>query len=402
MKHILLCVAGLTPQIVTETLYALTQQRGEPVDEIRIITTLDGRDRVMSTLLTNPAKREGKFFDFCRDFGIAPESISFSESHITLLQAADKKHLTDIRSLEDNESAANQICDMVRELTEDASTRLHASAAGGRKTLSIYLTAAMQLFGRQQDRLSHVLVSPDELETTFGRSFYYIAPGEIMDLEDRAGNIHRVETSKLRIDLADIPFIRLRGLVEGWKTGVQGNHSSLVYQGQENLNLLESANKLAIDLKKRTVQVGRHTVKLTEREFYVYLLFLRKHCAGQQYVRLEEMTPEYLETTLKYWALILGKAEDELPEEVFSVRFNSFFKGLLRESKSASLGAKELYRDSLSEILSIIKRQFLKKGIPDRYLFVADHTTSTAREYKIGISPDQIVVFPAGVSLVDG
>ncbi|MBI4749719.1 MAG: TIGR02584 family CRISPR-associated protein [Acidobacteria bacterium] len=401
MKHILLCVAGLTPQIVTETLYALTQQRGEPVDEIRIITTLDGRDRVMSTLLTNPAQQEGKFFDFCRDFGIAPERIAFSESHITLLQAADKTHLTDIRSLEDNESAANQICEVVRELTKDASTQLHASAAGGRKTLSIYLTAAMQLFGRQQDRLSHVLVSPDELETTFGRSFYYIAPGEFMDLEDRAGKLHRVETSKLRIDLADIPFIRLRGLVEGWKTGVQGNHSSLVDQGQENLNLLESANDLVIDLKKRTVQVGRHTVKLTEREFFGYLLFLRKYCAGQASIRLEDMTPEYLESTREHWETILGKSEGEISIDLFSSRFNDFFKMLLSESKSTSLSAKESYRNSFIEMLSKIKRQFLKKGIPDRYLFIADHTTSTAREYKIGISLDQIIVFPAGVSLLD-
>lgn len=28
-KHLLLCVAGMTPQIVTETLYALTEEQGE-------------------------------------------------------------------------------------------------------------------------------------------------------------------------------------------------------------------------------------------------------------------------------------------------------------------------------------------------------------------------------------
>ena len=49
--------------------------------------------------------------------------------------------------------AGDRICDIVRELTKDAETRIHASAAGGRKTMSIYLTAAMQLFGRVQDTL---------------------------------------------------------------------------------------------------------------------------------------------------------------------------------------------------------------------------------------------------------
>ena len=42
-KQILLCAAGMTPQIVTETLWALTQERGERIDEIRVMTTLAGK-----------------------------------------------------------------------------------------------------------------------------------------------------------------------------------------------------------------------------------------------------------------------------------------------------------------------------------------------------------------------
>jgi len=67
LKRILLCVAGLTPQIITETLYSLTQQRNERVDEIRVITTLAGRDRIMEVLLNDT---HGKFFEFCDDFKI--------------------------------------------------------------------------------------------------------------------------------------------------------------------------------------------------------------------------------------------------------------------------------------------------------------------------------------------
>src|ERR1043166_4420147 len=75
-RHILLCVAGLTPQIITETLYALTQQRGERVDEIRVITTLGGRDRIRQALLD---PQQGKFFAFCRDYHLDPASITFDE-----------------------------------------------------------------------------------------------------------------------------------------------------------------------------------------------------------------------------------------------------------------------------------------------------------------------------------
>src|SRR6516164_8801024 len=60
---------------------------------------------------------------------------------ITLLRSPDGRMLPDIRSVEDNTFAANQICEIVRELSLTSHTSLHASAAGGRKTMSIYLTA---------------------------------------------------------------------------------------------------------------------------------------------------------------------------------------------------------------------------------------------------------------------
>ena len=91
--------------------------------------------------------------------------------------------LPDIRSV-DNAFAANQICEIVRELSLVPHTSLHASAAGGRKTMSIYLTAAMQLFGRARDRLSHVLVSED-FETH--QDFFYIPPTpHDLDIKDRS------------------------------------------------------------------------------------------------------------------------------------------------------------------------------------------------------------------------
>jgi CRISPR-associated protein (TIGR02584 family) len=58
-KHILLCVAGGTPQIITETLWALTQPpRRERVDEIRVITTLEGRKKVRQLLLESAQRAE--------------------------------------------------------------------------------------------------------------------------------------------------------------------------------------------------------------------------------------------------------------------------------------------------------------------------------------------------------
>lgn len=51
MKTVLLSVIGLNPQVLTETLYAINTQ-GSKVDEIHIITTRSGKERVYATLLS--------------------------------------------------------------------------------------------------------------------------------------------------------------------------------------------------------------------------------------------------------------------------------------------------------------------------------------------------------------
>ena len=64
-KNLLLCVAGGTPQIITETLWALMVQKGQKVDEIRVITTLVGRKKIRETLLSSPG---GLFATFLNDY----------------------------------------------------------------------------------------------------------------------------------------------------------------------------------------------------------------------------------------------------------------------------------------------------------------------------------------------
>jgi hypothetical protein len=73
MKNILLAVVGLSPQVVTETLYALHQQ-GRPVDAIHLITTRAGKAAILSSLL---APGEGRYFRYLADFGIDLVPIPF-------------------------------------------------------------------------------------------------------------------------------------------------------------------------------------------------------------------------------------------------------------------------------------------------------------------------------------
>jgi hypothetical protein len=93
---------------------------------------------------------------------------------------------------------------MVREFTQDAQASLHASIAGGRKTMSYYMGYALSLYGRMQDRLSHVLVD----ESLITRDFFFPQPDE-----------------KIAVMLANVPFVRLRDGLGFAEELTQGKHT---------------------------------------------------------------------------------------------------------------------------------------------------------------------------------
>lgn len=200
-RRILLAVCGLTPQIATETLYALAVLRRSAFipTEIRILTTREGAHRARLTLL-HPVT--GKFHQLRRDYGL-PE-IVFDETSIHVITDTQGQELDDIRTPEDNEQSADAITHHVRQLTADPETALHVSIAGGRKTMGYYAGYALSLFGREQDRLSHVLVQPEyESHPDF---FYPTRASHI--IHTREGR--PIDAREAAIALAEIPFIRLR------------------------------------------------------------------------------------------------------------------------------------------------------------------------------------------------
>ncbi|CAK0767755.1 hypothetical protein CCP4SC76_4870001 [Gammaproteobacteria bacterium] len=99
---------------------------------------------------------------------------------------------------------ADAITERVRLLTVDPETELHVSIAGGRKTMGFYLGYALSLFGRPQDRLSHVLVS-EPFESSW--DFFYPTPhSRVITTRDNK----LADTAQAHVILAQIPFVRLR------------------------------------------------------------------------------------------------------------------------------------------------------------------------------------------------
>lgn len=385
-RHILLCVAGLTPQIVTETLYAITQQRHERVDEIRVITTSDGWERINDALL-HP--EHGQLYAFCRDYDIDPASIKFDKTMIALLSTPDGRTLDDIRSVEDNSNAANQICEMVQSLTHDPHTRLHASVAGGRKTMGIYLTVAMQLFGRVQDRLSHVLVS-EHFETH--PNFYYIPPApRVLDIQNRQGErIGQVSTEDATIDLADIPFIRLRRVMSDWMRQGGGSYSAMVEQAQDDLDLLDRPHTLRINRRSKTVLVANRRLTLTERELFIYslLAYYRQQNRGELgFVTLDEITVDDLEAVFR--AITAARGDERSLDDADLVPRFGFLTQLAQRIENAHVMDRDDIRRTFEQVISKIRKKREHEWIPDRYLITSRGERGALR-YGLDVDPEWI------------
>ncbi|MBW1910795.1 MAG: TIGR02584 family CRISPR-associated protein, partial [Deltaproteobacteria bacterium] len=204
MKNILLAVTGLSPQVITETLYAL-HQNNRKVDAIHVITTRDGKERIYADLLGG---KSGHYFRYLEEYGIEPSSIDFGHSNIHVIIDGHGNEIPDISNESDNEHLLRKCLELTFHFTSDPENCVLFSVAGGRKTMSSCLTLAAQMYGRNQDRLYHVLVSP-EFESS--RDFYYPPKkSRSIELKDKNGQPFFKETRYAEVNLIHIPLVSIR------------------------------------------------------------------------------------------------------------------------------------------------------------------------------------------------
>src|SRR4030042_2284750 len=269
-REVLIFVTGTTPQIVTETLYGLTQKCQPPVfpDEIHIITTSGGKQKTEDELIT-----KGRFFAFLKEFGL-PE-MTLNKGSIHVIKGESGQLLEDIRHESHNESVGDFIANFVREKTQDMNGRLHCPLAGGRKTMSFYLGSALQLFGRPWDKLYHVLVSP-EFES---HSDFYYKPRKdrILELKDTNGKvIKKLYTKDAQISLAELPFIRLRNKIPLNGKGFK----ELVREGQREIDMASIQPPVRVNLFEKVIYIGHVGIDMVPMQMALYVNLLRRKLEG--------------------------------------------------------------------------------------------------------------------------
>ncbi|MBI4657919.1 MAG: TIGR02584 family CRISPR-associated protein [Verrucomicrobia bacterium] len=223
-QTVLLAVTGMSPAIITETIWRLAhppegQERIIP-DEVVLITTTKGNEDIERDLLNLqdgvvkplPGWGEYSVWQTLRRAVLGPSATSDLRLQIPsrrIIELPDpstgvKAPALDLRTPAQNVAAADFMLEEVRRFVGNPDTRVIASIAGGRKTMGALLYACMSLLGRETDRVTHVLVNSPFDDC---RGFFF--PKQPVQELTAGRDKQPVRASDARIDLADIPFVPL-------------------------------------------------------------------------------------------------------------------------------------------------------------------------------------------------
>jgi len=265
MKRILLAVSGLSPQVITETLYALHLQDRMP-DAVRVFTTRAGKSAINAALLS---PEDGRFYRLLDDYGIPRDAIDFGHRHVHAVADRHGTEYDDIAGEEENEEFLKLCMEHAFEATRDPGAEVFFSIAGGRKTMGACLAVAAQCYGRAQDRVFHVLVTP-EFESS--RDFYYPPPvSTSITLTDfRSRTPYTKETRYAEVTLVPVPFFSIRDRLTPGHLRQPESPASLM------LSLVrEKRSELVIDLKRRKLVWKGREMDMMPARLAVFAFFAR-------------------------------------------------------------------------------------------------------------------------------
>lgn len=266
-RHLLVALLGRTPQVLTETLFALCVQEAVPISEVSAISTQEGRQFAREKLLDPQA---GRFYQLQQHYPAQCRQIQFSADQIFVAQDG-LLPLADIRSRHDSETFLELILRVLWEKTSDPSTAVHCSLAGGRKTMSTYMALVMQMLGREQDKLYHVLLTPPEAE--HHAEFYYPAPqSQMLELTDG----REFDSAKVKVELVEIPYVRLRERLPVEVLERRTSFAELLQWTQAEIAALPRAPMLQLVPQRRLLRIGGREIELPPIEFCLYWHFAER------------------------------------------------------------------------------------------------------------------------------
>ena len=273
-KIVLVIGMGTSPAVMTETVWALAHQ-SEPVvpDEVVVITTKSGKDALRTAIMSGASSVWNRLKTALAKEKIAIDGkLVFGDTSIRVIPDADGNEASDLRTGADNLRAADFMLGELRKYTADSATTILCSIAGGRKTMSALLFSCMSLLGREDDKVYHVLIPP-EYECGMNPPFFFPEKAVKHELLSRGQpNGKRVSSSKIGIELFEVPFVRMRGWYQDKFKGEPPSYKSLISKVQSVAPPAVVYPEIEIDAWGRGLSINGETVSLSSPCFAMLLL----------------------------------------------------------------------------------------------------------------------------------
>ncbi len=283
---VLLAVTGMTPAVLTETVWALAKNQTPSIipNRVVVVTTKRGKEHLERDLLATRGEGQESLWQLLRS-EILGQSVNAAgllnldpirEISTPNPRTGRSEPLEDFRSSDDNAAMADYVLEQVRGFVETPGVHLITSIAGGRKTLGALLYACMSLIGRETDRLTHVLVDEPFDSPQLDPRFYFPEQQE----QQLKLNGKTFIAKQAEIDLGDIPFVPLRNLFERDLIKKPCSFTELVDRCRRKVNLAAKRNvKLTIWRSRREMEVNGVSIH-TSNVQQVLMLFLADPAAA--------------------------------------------------------------------------------------------------------------------------
>lgn len=317
-QYVLLAVSGMTPQIITETLYGIYRQDPTKLPQrIEVITTETGSDILKRTFFGQNSPLQQLISDY------QLPNITFRPEDIKVPCGDDGRPLGDVQNEREQEIITDYITQHVRKLSLDPNTAIHASLAGGRKTMGFAMGYAMSLFGRPQDCLSHVLVSE-----SCGKDFFYPTP-------ETAQN-----DSSAQVMLAKIPLVLMR---EEMPISLIENDALSYTQTVERINRANALNndtaQVELDFSNMSIWCDGIEIllKASNFAFYSWLAKETKYskqgiCAPNQDMSLKSLDERFTQYLMSLFPVSYMQTHS-LPLDVVYKKATNYVRDVVAQEK---------------------------------------------------------------------
>lgn len=153
--------------------------------------------------------------------------------------------------------------------------------------------------------------------------------------------------------------------------------------------LLDADKTLTVNLREKVITVANRTVKLTEREFFIYTLFayIRKNDLGREgFVSIKEIKREQIDAAFRLITASRGM-ELSLADYEDMPRFE-FIDMLAKQADSQN--DKDYLLQTFLESRAKMNRKFLESGIPD-FFCITNRGPRRLISYGLQVSPEKII-----------